>query len=146
MPRRSTGFPAADASEDFTRARRAQVIRRVLGRHQPPLPFDDVLNAMGPTRRRDVGLRTIPLDHVVGSVDRTRDFDRAFRPATGRQRQRWERVAEAMRRDQALPPIDVYRVGDEYYVRDGHHRVSVARALGRDTIDANVVEIRPATQ
>ena len=56
-------------------------------------------------------------------------------------RARWERIANAARRGESLPPISVYRIGDVHFVRDGHHRVSVARALGRDTIDAYVVEV-----
>jgi hypothetical protein len=75
-------------------------------------------------------------------VDRTRDFDRRFRPTSGRSRERWEHVAAAMRRGQAMPPISVYRVGDLHFVRDGHHRVSVARALGLRLIDADVTEVR----
>ena len=69
------------------------------------------------------------------------DFDRGFRPTSSRTRTRFERIAEAARRGVALPPIDVYRIGDLYFVRDGHHRVAVARAQGRDTIDARVVEV-----
>jgi hypothetical protein len=86
-------------------------------------------------------VRTIPLDAIVGSVDRTRDFDRSFRPTSRRVRQRWERVAAAMRRGEAIPPIDVYKVGDVYFVEDGHHRVSVGRAMGNDVIEANVTEV-----
>jgi hypothetical protein len=107
------------------------------------VPFDAVVASLGPTRQRDRGIQSIPLDSVVGSVDRTRDFDRAFRPASSRARWRWEAVAEAMRRGQPLPPISVYRVGDAHFVRDGHHRVSVARALGHKDIEAHVVEIEP---
>jgi hypothetical protein len=86
-------------------------------------------------------LQVIPLDSIVGSVDRTRDFDRWFRPRSGRSRERWERLARAQRRGEAIPPIDVYRVGDLHFVRDGHHRVSVAHALGFRTIDAYVTEV-----
>jgi hypothetical protein len=63
---------------------------------------------------------------------------------SNRQRQRWERIAAAMRRGQALPPVELYRVGELHFVRDGHHRVSVSRALGRDAIDADVTEILTA--
>ncbi len=84
------------------------------------------------------------MDSIVGTVDRPHEYDRHFRPTSNRQRQRWERIAAAMRRGQALPPIEVYRVGELHFVRDGHHRVSVARALGRDAIDAYVTEILTA--
>jgi hypothetical protein len=91
---------------------------------------------------RCVGLQGIELDTVLGTVGRERGgFDREFRPTTARVRARWERIANAARRGEPLPPIAVYRIGAVRFVRDGHHRVSVARALGRDTIDAHVVEV-----
>ena len=105
------------------------------------LPFEEVVEALGRLAEHDLGLQTIELDSIVGTVDRTREFDRQFRPTTGRVRGRWERVAAAMRRGESLPPIDVYRIGELHFVRDGHHRVSVARALGRSDIDAYVTEV-----
>jgi hypothetical protein len=143
-----TGFPTADAQDDFSRARRAQLLAE-LGRRlrrEPDdvaliLPFDEVVDALGMVGEVQLGLRTIPLDSVVGTVDRTRDFDRGFRPTTPRVRGRWQRIAAAQRRGESFPPISVYRIGDLHFVRDGHHRVSVARALGRDAIDAYVVEV-----
>jgi len=144
-----TGFPSADAQFDYSRARRRQVLSR-LGRRlrgQPGdvdliLPFDEVVDALGRVGERSVGLQSIPLDSVVGTVGRGRDFDRAFRPVSGRTRTRWERIANAQRRGQDMPPISVYRIGDMHFVRDGHHRVSVARALGLTHIDAYVTEVR----
>ncbi|TQM02302.1 ParB N-terminal domain-containing protein [Pseudonocardia kunmingensis] len=143
-----TGFPAADAEHDFLRIRRKQVLSRLAGwlRREPDdvsevLPFDEVVAALGQTGERRRGLQVIPLDSIVGSVDRTRDFDRWFRPRSGRSRERWERLARAQRRGEAIPPIDVYRVGDLHFVRDGHHRVSVAHALGFRSIDAYVTEV-----
>ena len=86
--------------------------------------------------------QTIPLDSIVGTVDRTRDFDRGFRPTTPRVRGRWQRIAAAQRRGESFPPISVYRIGDLHFVRDGHHRVSVAKSLGREDIDAYVTQVR----
>ena len=88
-----------------------------------------------------LGLQTIRLDSIVGTVDRTREFDRSFRPTSRRVRRRWEGIAKAMRRGDPMPPIDVYRVGELHFVEDGHHRVSVARQLGLEVIEANVTEI-----
>jgi ParB/Sulfiredoxin domain len=146
-----TGFPRADVENDFLRARRRQVLARLAQRlrREPDdvnlvLPFDEVIAALGRAGERRLGLRTIPLDRVVGSVDSTRDFDRHFRPTSGRVRERWERLALAQRRGESIPPIDVYQVGDMYFVVDGHHRVSIAIATGQKTIDAYVTEIRTA--
>nr|WP_225954622.1 chromosome partitioning protein ParB [Kibdelosporangium phytohabitans] len=130
------------------RARRRQVLSRLAAwlRREPDdvnimLPFDEVVDALGRTGERKIGPQVIRLDSIVGSVDRTRDFDRRFRPMSGRLRQRWERLARAQRRGEPIPPIEVYRVGDLHFVSDGHHRVSVALALGQDTIEAYVTRI-----
>jgi len=90
------------------------------------------------------GQREIPLEAVAGSAyeGRTRDFDPGFLPTSNRLRQRWQRVYRAMVEGPGIPPIDVYELDGRYYVIDGHHRVSVARSLGRPTIDARVTEIR----
>jgi hypothetical protein len=147
-----TGFPRADAENDFLRMRRRQVLSRLAQRlrRQPDdvsevLPFDDVVAALGRTgERRLPGVQMVALDSIVGSVDRTKDFDRWFRPRSGRTRQRWERLAQAQRRGENIPPVDLYRVGDLHFVRDGHHRVSVAHALGLRSIEAFVTEVTTA--
>jgi hypothetical protein len=143
-----TGFTAQDAQTDFSRARRRQQLARLAARlrREPDdvnviLPFDEVVQALGRRSERYLGLRTIPLDSIVGTVDRSREFDRRFRPTSRRLRQRWERINKAMREGQAMPPIDVYRIGELHFVRDGHHRVSVAGAMGLEVIDAYVTEI-----
>ncbi len=145
---RDTGFPVADAENDFLRARRRQVLSRLAAwlRRQPDdvnimLPFDEVVAALGRTGERRLGLQVITLDSIVGSVDRSREFDRRFRPTSGQVRERWQRLALAQRRGESIPPIEVYRVGDMHFVVDGHYRVSVAHALGLKTIDAYVTEV-----
>jgi len=142
------GFPRQDAQQDFARSRRRHMLARVAAvlRREPSdiahvLPFEEVVEALGLRHQRSLGRRMIPLDRIVGSVGRTREFDRAFRPTSERVRPRWERIATAHRRGESMPPIDVYKVGDLYFVKDGNHRVSVARALGRTDIDAYVTEV-----
>jgi hypothetical protein len=146
---RDTGFPASDAENDFARQRRRANLSRLsqwmLG--QPDdvnviLPFDEVLAALGKAGERRLGLQVIAVDSIVGSVDRTREFDRYFRPTSTATRERWQRLAAAQRRGEAVPPISVYRVGGMHFVVDGHHRVSIAMAMGRPTIDAYVTEVR----
>jgi hypothetical protein len=142
-----TGFPSQDAQTDFSRARRRQVLARLAMRLRGDddvnliLPFEEVAEALGHRGERSLGLQTIPLDSIVGTVDRSREFDRRFRPTSQRVRGRWQRIAEAERRGEAMPPISVYRIGDMHFVKDGHHRVSVARAMGRKEIDAYVTEV-----
>jgi hypothetical protein len=144
-----TGFPTQDAQDDFLRARRRRVFARLSAilRLEPGdidvmLPFDEVVEALGRVGERDLGVQSIAVDSIVGTVDRGgKDFDREFRPTSSRARLRFERIAEAQRRGVSMPPIDVYRVGELHFVRDGHHRVAVARAQGRNTIDARVVEV-----
>ena len=143
-----TGFPRADVENDFIRVRRRQALARLVQRlRRAPddvnviLPLDEVLAALGRRGERRLGLQTIRLDSIVGTVDSTRDFDRKFRPTSGRVRERWERLALAQRQGAAIPPIDVYRVGDLHFVEDGHHRVSIALANGDKTIEAYVTQI-----
>ena len=150
-----TGFPRADVADEFLRARRRQALARLVQRlRRAPddvnviLPLDEVLDALGRRGERRLGLQTIRLDTIVGTVDSSRDFDRRFRPTSARVRERWERLALAQRRGEVIPPIEVYRVGDLHFVQDGHHRVSIAMAEGAISIDAYVTEVHtqvPAT-
>lgn len=143
---RGTGFTDQDAQSDFVRARRGQKLRalvaKIRGGGRPILFLDDVTAALGRTGVRRLGLRSIPIDSIVGTVDRGYGFDGEFRPTTKRVRGRWERIAKATRRGEHFPPIDVYRVGTVHFVEDGHHRVSVARQLGHEVIEARVTEIK----
>jgi len=145
---RSTGMPGLDAQHDFLRARRRAILARlaVRLRLEPDdveviMPYDEVVEALGFVSERRLGLQVVPISAIVGTVDRERDFDRHFRPTSGRVRSRWEQIASAMRRGEALPPVDLYKIGEIYFVRDGHHRVSVACALGHEDIDAYVTEM-----
>ncbi len=144
----ASGFSSSDAQSDFARARRARVLsdiarrmRREPGDVGQILPFEEVVDALGRVGQVDRGLQVVPLDAIVGTVDRAADFDRGFRPTTTRLRSRWERIAAAQRRGEPLPPVSLYQVGELYFVRDGHHRVSVAKSLGRMDIDAYVTEV-----
>jgi hypothetical protein len=147
MPPRDTGLPQTDAQFDFGRARRRRALSQIAARLRRQtdltaiLPFEEVVRALGRRGERNLGLQTILLDSIVGTVDRSREFDRRFRPTSGRVRPRWERINTAQRKGQPMPPIDVYRIGELHFVKDGHHRVSVARALGYDDMDAYVTEI-----
>jgi hypothetical protein len=143
-----TGVPVVDARADFQRARRAYIAARALRRlplrrtGSAGLRALDEVRALSWTGRR---LRVIPLAAIVGTVDTTADFDAHFRPATNRISARWQRVALAYRRGIPLPPVTVVERTDGYYVVDGRHRVSVARASRHTDIEAWVSpSVRPA--
>jgi hypothetical protein len=143
-----TGFPLADVENDFVRARRRQFLAALAhrlrggsGDSDRIVPIDEVIGRLGRRGQRNLGLRIIQLDTIVGTVDSRHDFDRHFRPTSDRVRSRWERLALAQRRGDSIPPIEVYRVGDLHFVIDGHHRVSVAAAAGQRLIEAYVTEI-----
>ncbi len=87
------------------------------------------------------GIGTVPVAKIVGSVGRTRDFDKAFLPTRASAATRWKRVDRAFYGAEELPPVRLFKVGDEYFVEDGNHRVSVARYQGVEMIDAEVVEL-----
>jgi ParB-like chromosome segregation protein Spo0J len=149
-----TGNVMIDAQTAFARARRRRRRARVLGwllrrsgaDRQLPLLHDE-LRGRPPGARRQAGLATIPLCSIVGTAEsaKARTFDRSFLPS-GAIRLRWERLWIAGRRGAALPPISVYRLDDRHFVDDGHHRVSVARALGMSAIDAEVTELSRAPE
>jgi hypothetical protein len=105
------------------------------------LPFDEVRKHLPMRGQHDIGLKQIPVNQIVGSVGRYNDFDRAFLPLRTATRGRWISVDIAKLKDVSLPPIDVYKIGSAYFVKDGNHRVSVARMKGQFYIDANIVEI-----
>ena len=114
----STGFPESDAAAAFARERRRQALAKLAFRARRRddvtlmLPFEDVVGALGRTGERNLGLQSIALESVVGTVDRRAgEFDRSFRPASSRPRRRWEGIAVARRRGRSMPPIDVYRIG-----------------------------------
>ena len=144
---RDTGLPSADAQHDFSRARRRRALSRLSARLRRVddvdhiLPFEEVARALGRVGERRLGLELIELDSIIGTVDRSREFDRDFRPTSPRVRERWQRINLAQRKGEAMPPIDVYRIGELHFVKDGHHRVSVARALGHRDINAYVTEV-----
>jgi hypothetical protein len=103
--------------------------------------FDEVKYLLSPYGMSYRGIQSIQLDQIVGSEGRYRDFDINFMPLKNHNRERWENVDIAKQKDISLPPILVYKIGDFYFVRDGNHRVSVARELKQDYIDAEVVEL-----
>jgi hypothetical protein len=133
------------AYEDFEKAYHRSRFRRLIAlitrRSNDLLPFDQVRNELPLRGQRDIGLQTVPLDKIVGSVGRYRDFDRAFLPTQRATTDRWVNIRKAHYHDVALPPVELYKIGDVYFVKDGNHRISVARDREQMDIDAYVTEI-----
>jgi hypothetical protein len=130
----------------FARARRRRPYRRlvnVIRRAKPAdlLSLDEATRRLRPFARTYVGMRAIPLDGVVGTDSRSSDFDRSFLPRRADMGLRWHRVEGAFP-DGVFPPIVAYKLGDAYFVLDGHHRVAIARQRGMQWIDADVTELR----
>jgi hypothetical protein len=115
-----------------------QLWLRVTGRFQTLCDLRRAATAVGIKNRRYEGLQSVPLHQIQGSEGRAQEFTRDFRPLRRHTSERWLRVARAAAQDYGLPPVSLIRFGDIYYVRDGHHRVSVARARGQLVIEAQV--------
>ena len=135
---------------EFDAARRAalmsDLIRPMLGRPVDLISFADVREHLGLASFVDRGIREVKLERIVGSLERSRDFNRAFLPREESLRKRWEDVLRLAEGPKGFPPIDLYQVGDLYFVVDGHHRVSVARSMGGATIEARVREFTTPVQ
>jgi hypothetical protein len=136
----ATGNPVLDAQADFRRARRAHGAARIgrwvarRGRRSRPSTLTEVTAKVGGIPHLEV----VPLCSIVGTLEPTSQFDARFRPSSELIRHRWERIALAHRRGDALPPIVLLARPEGYYVVDGRHRVSVALALGQRSIDSLV--------
>jgi nucleotide-binding universal stress UspA family protein len=139
-------YPLVSAKRDFQRARKRAAMRsllaRLTGRSNDLLSFDEVRQKLKATVSGKRQLRDIPLDAIVGSVGRTSDFTRDFLPRTERDQERWARVKAAMNQLIGVPPIEVYQIGEAYFVLDGNPRVSVARESGHTHIQAYVTGVQ----
>lgn len=130
----------------WTRARIWAVANRLLGliRRRPTrlLPLEALRARIYIRGQRDLGIQIVPLDAIVGSEGRAVDFDRSFMPRSTHTKQRWTRVVNAHLNAVALPPVELIKIGAIYFVRDGNHRISVARQHGQREIEAHAIELR----
>jgi hypothetical protein len=134
-----------NAAEDFSKARGKAILSQIqhfLNQDKNRLlSFHDVKEILKPKNETYRGMKTVPIDLIVGSEGRYRDFNRYFLPNSDFLRTRWERVDMARINDIILPPIQLYEIGGVYFVRDGNHRVSVAKTQGTEMIDAEVTSL-----
>lgn len=134
-----------DSLEKFRRnvgkAQVADLIAKMTGANVALMSYDEVAKRIKARQQIEMGTQMVALNKIIGSVGRYRDFTRTFLPRSGINPERWARIDAAMHSLEGFPPIEVYRIGDVYFVRDGNHRVSVARANGLTHIEAYVTEI-----
>jgi len=139
-------FNFQKAIQDFQSARQRaavqEILARITGKSTQLLSYEEVAEKLKLRIRAERGLQDIPLDSIIGSVGRYTEFTRTFLPRRADDMDRWAGVKAAMEKSEGLPPIDVYKVGDVYFVLDGNHRVSIARQEGFKTIEAHVIEFR----
>jgi hypothetical protein len=135
---------AFDFEDIYTKAFFKRILALLLGQKEKTrlLSFDDVRQKIRCHDESYAGMRTVPVAAIRGSVGRFKDFDREFLPVKRGSKERWRRIDEAYYEDIVLPPVQLYKVGDIYFVKDGNHRVSVAKERGIAYIDAEVIETR----
>ncbi|NOX35092.1 MAG: hypothetical protein GXP56_15420 [Deltaproteobacteria bacterium] len=112
----------------------------LLRRSKRLLPFDEVKEKLELWYGKDLGIKSVPLDSIVGSQGRYRNFTRHFLPLEENLRTRWKQIETAVTSGKDLPPVELYKVCNAYFVKDGHHRISVAKAKNRYGIEAKVFE------
>jgi len=134
------------AIQDFQSARQRvaleEVLARLQGKSTQLLSYEEVAEKLKLRARSERGIQQIPLDAIVGSVGRYSDFTRTFLPRREEDQERWARVKTAAEGGAGLPPVEVYKVGEVYFVLDGNHRVSIARQEEAKTIEAHVIEFK----
>ena len=138
-------FTEQQARDDFNKARGKATIGRILNyltpERQQLLSLQDVRDLVHPKSESYKGMKVVPLDRIIGSEGRYKDFNKAFLPRYEHIRNRWQSIDKAHISDVILPPIKLYEIGGVYFVRDGNHRVSVARHQGGYAIDAEVTSL-----
>ncbi len=139
-----SGLPLDQAKHEVGRARLLAELHTMLdavrGMHTQLTPFEWV-RYLAPEGEYQRGVQAILLDKITGSVDRYREFDRYYLPREKHLDERWVNICTAQLQGKELPPIQVYKVGELYFVKDGNHRVSVARRRGQKYIDASIIEL-----
>ena len=126
------------------RGRWAKVWSALTGHPRTLLDLDSVRGASTLRSCHHGGMRSVAVDRILGSEGRCHDFDAGFRPLRSHNKERWVRIAAARLMRTPLPPVTLTQVGDRYFVLDGHHRISVARALGQTEVDAEVTVCKVA--
>jgi len=133
-----------NSKQEFENARFKSLLNSLrfflIGRENKLLSFDKIRKGLSLRNQKYLGIKTVSIDNIIGSLDRYRDFDRYFLPKKVHLMQRWANIYSAFSKDIYLPAVKLYKVGNIYFVVDGNHRISVARRMGINYIDAEVTE------
>lgn len=131
----------SDYQRALSQANRRRLTSFVLRRQNDLLSLDAILQQCRLIGQRSLGVCTVAMENIIGSAGRTSDFDREFAPRRTVTRERWIDIIKAMYLGKPLPPVELRKIGDKYFVVDGHHRISAGRLLGQTYVDAVVVEM-----
>lgn len=131
----------SDFRKAISKANWRNWFNKLTGRNNDLLSLREALRSRPVTNQRHIGCLTVPLAKIVGSEQRYLEFDRTFLPRQTRTKDRWLRIDTAYHHGITLPPVELIKVDCVYFVRDGNHRVSVARTQGQEFIDACVTEV-----
>lgn len=126
----------------MNKAQMSDLLGLISGGQKELVKYDEVAKRLRARQQIDLGVQHVPLKKIVGSVGRYHDFTRSFLPRSGADEERWVKLDTAMNALESLPPVELYKIGDAYFVRDGNHRISVARANGLSHIEAYVTEVK----
>ncbi len=133
------------ATHDFQRAYQKSffhaILKKITGKGSGLLSFDAIRRSLDVEGETDRGMREVEIDKIIGSLSRYEDFDESFLPRQTHTRGRWQAIDKALMRGEFLPPVELYKIGDFFFVIDGNHRVSVAREKGQKFIDAHIREL-----
>jgi hypothetical protein len=141
----STALQKAEARERYrrsvTQAQMADLLGLITGHDTNLISYDDVAKRLHARQQIEKGTQMVPINLIVGSVGRYRDFTRTFMPRSGVNQERWANIDAALNSLEGLPPVELFKIGEVYFVKDGNHRVSVARANDSSHIEAYVTEV-----
>jgi hypothetical protein len=123
----------------LSRSKASRLLNKLRGQSPELINLNSVAKSICVSNRHYKGIKNVEISKIRGSEGRIKDFDISFRPLLKNQQSRWQSVADARLADIPLPPVELVQVGDVYFVRDGHHRISVSKALGEEFIEAVIV-------
>jgi len=136
----------SEYEQAVSKAKKQRLLSLVRRERNDLLSLESILARLSSNGQHSVGLVTVAIEKIVGTVNRSQDFDRNFLPLRKVTMERWLRIVKARYRGESLPPVELRKIGEAYFVVDGHHRISVARQQGQEFIDAYVTEMHASKE